>query len=55
MDIRGSKYLFPIFNKKLFLSSIIKKQLTIEQLKEIEQISNELQLQIIIGEKETMY
>ena len=44
----GFKYLFPIFNKKLFLSSTIEKQLTIEQSNQIEQLSsNELNLQII--------
>ena len=49
MDILGSKYLFPIFNKKLFLSSTIEKQLTIEQINQIKQLSsnNELNLQII--------
>ena len=55
MDIQDQNIYFQYFNKKLFLSSIIEKQLTNEQSKEIEQISNELQLQIINGEKETMY
>jgi len=34
----GFKYLFPIFNKKLFLSSTIEKQLTIEQSNQIKQL-----------------
>lgn len=46
----GSKYLFPIFNKKLLLSSTTKQQLTFQQTKEIEQLSNGLDLQIIFGD-----
>ena len=43
----SAKYLFPIFNKKLLLSSTTKQQLTFQQTKEIEQLSNGLDLQII--------